>query len=43
MGARKTVMVHQMIRITTITVVMTMICKAFWLDSCMPWVFFHQK
>ena len=43
MGARRTVMVHQMIRITTITVVMAMICSAFWLDSCMPWVFFHQK
>ena len=36
-------MVHQMSRITTITVVIAMICSAFWLDSCMPWVFFHQK
>ena len=36
MGARKTVMVHQISRITTITVVIAMICSAFWLDSCMP-------
>ena len=43
MGARKTVIAHQMIRITTITVVMAMICNAFWLDSCIPCVFFHQK
>ena len=42
-GARKTVIVHQMIRITTITVVMAIICNAFWLDSWMPCVFFHQK
>ena len=39
----KTVIVHQMIRITTITVVMIMICTAFWLDSWMPWMFFRQK
>ncbi len=32
-GARKTVIAHQMIKITTITVVMAMICNAFWLDS----------
>ena len=36
-------MVHQMIRITTMTVVTIMICSAFSLDSCMPWMFFHQK
>ncbi len=38
-----TVMVHQIIRITTMTVVTIMICRAFSLDSCMPWMFFHQK
>src|SRR5579864_6485566 len=43
MGALKTVMVHQTIRITTITVVTIMICRAFSLDSWMPWMFFHQK
>src|ERR1019366_10822758 len=42
-GTRKTVMVHQISRTTTITVVIAMICSAFWLDSCMPWVFFRQK
>ena len=31
------------IRITTMTVVIFMICIAFSLDSCMPWMFFHQK
>jgi hypothetical protein len=36
-------MVHQMISRTTMTVVMTMICSAFSLDSWMPWMFFHQK
>ena len=25
------------------TVVIFMICRARSLDSCMPWVFFHQK
>ncbi len=29
----KTVIVHQSSKITTITVVMIMICTAFWLDS----------
>ena len=35
-GERRSVTVHQMIRITTMAVVMAMICTAFWLDSWMP-------
>ena len=42
-GTFSTVTVHQMIRITTMTVVMIMIWTAFWLDSWMPCVFFRQK
>src|SRR6267378_5496306 len=39
----KTVIVHQIRSVTTITVVMIMICIAFSLDSWIPWMFFHQK
>ena len=34
---------HQAIRITTITVTSFMICRAFSLDSGIPFVFSHQK
>src|SRR5208283_4927938 len=38
-----TVYTHQLIRITTITVVICMMRMAFWLDSCTPLMLYHQK
>jgi len=42
-AAQETVTRHQPIRTTTMTVVSCMIRSAFWLDSCMPMMFFRQK
>ncbi len=42
-GMRKIVIRHQMIRITTITVVICMMRSAFSLDSWIPMMFLRQK
>ena len=42
-GCSSMVRTHQTISITTITVVTCMMRIAFSLDSCMPWMFCHQK
>ena len=42
-GCLYSVIRHQPISITTITVVIFMICNARSLDSWIPWMFCHQK
>ncbi len=39
----KIVIKHHTMSITTMTVVIFMICRARSLDSWIPWMFFHQK